>query len=143
MNSILELFYLMVTNDPQYNIGTIRDEFLGEGIAESAIFIDTFLMSLLFCGLISGLFYLLGLFFPINKLVIWIVFLLGAAGACFAFSYNFIGNADGMFPPPDAIESIGWKYIITSTVLGGIYFSLFSLLFRAVSPISSFTKHTP
>lgn len=143
MNSILEAMYFLVTNDPQYNIGSIRDEFLGEGLAENAIFTDTFITSLLITGAISGLFYLLGHFLPLNKIWLWLLLLLAAAGACFAFSCNFIGNAEGLFPPPDPIASIGWKYVGMTTFYSGVYFFLFSLFFKSISKVSSFTKHFP
>lgn len=142
MEILFKIMYFLVALDPKFQLGMMRDQFLGTGIAESAIFTDTVLLSLLIMGVLSALFYLvLNQFLNLNKIGIWFLFLIIAGAICFQISLLMVGGEGGIYSPSDPIESIGWKFIGMSTVWGMLYFYLFSLLFKRWSKYAKYCPH--
>ena len=142
MEVLFKIMYFLVSADPQYKIGIIKDQLLGEGIAEKAIFTDTLLASIISMAVLSAFFYLiLNNFLSLNKKWLWFVFMAIGAVICFFVARYIIGNDTGIYRPGNPIESLGWKFIGMSAFWGAVYFYLFSLLFKRFSKYAKYCPH--
>lgn len=140
MEGLFKIMYFLAANDPGYNEGTIRDNLLGINGAIGDVFENTLLLSLLVTLVIAILYYLiLNRFFTLNKIWIWGIFLAIAVGLGFLIAYYFIGTF--IYQVPDPIEALGWKFISLSAIYAGLYFYLFSLLFKRWSVFAKFIPH--
>ena len=141
MEVLFKIMYFLVAMDPQYKVGFIRDELLGIGAAESSVFVNTLLLSLGTALLMAMLFYLLlNRVATLNKMWLWVLLGLIVSGICFGISQFQIGNQNGIYPNPEPIEALGWKFIGMSAFWGFIYYYLFSL---ALKNFSIYAKRLP
>lgn len=142
MEALFKIMHFIAATDPQYQVGIIRDQILGRGIAEKAIFTDTLLMSLLAAAGLSVFFYLvLNNFLNLNKKWLWFVFMIVAGVICLLIARAIIGNSTGIYPPGNPIEPFGWKFIGMSAFWGMVFFYLFSLIFKRFSKYAKYCPH--
>ena len=141
MEAIFKIMYFLVAMDPQYKVGFIRDELLGVGAAENSIFMNTVLLSLGAALLVAMVFYLLlNRVATLNKMWLWLLFGLLVAGICFGIAQFQVGHEDSIYPNPEPIEALGWKFIGMSVFWGFVYYYLFSL---ALKNFSVYAKRLP
>lgn len=136
---LFNILYFLVSFDPQFE--SLRDYFLGMNGIEEDPFTNTLLVSLLGAIGLAVLFYVvLNRLMYLNYMWAWLLTALVMGIIAFNISYYQCGTY--VYDPADPIGAAGWKFIGMSTILGILYFYLFSLLFKGFSIYAKKLPHS-
>lgn len=139
--SIFKILYFLVAGDPEYRSGFIRDEILGINKAESGVFVNTMLIVIPLCAIITLFYYLANRPLTLNKLWLWWLLLVITSFIASAIAYYNVETH--LYPLPSGIRALGWKYVGHTFVISGLSFYIFSLLFRRLSLNARYIPHQP
>lgn len=133
MEGLFTIMYFWVSGTREYD--TVKSFFMGP---DATIFQDTLIFSLMATFAVAAIYYVgLNRFYSLHKNWMWGIFLVLSGVIAFGISYSMVGTY--VYPLPQPIELLGWKFIILSSFYGLLYFFLWSLLMRRWSIFASKT----